>query len=157
MYIWVKSHLSVKQALRYRIWDLGLGSKTRYNGKIWAFWTKSGLFWDHFGTFLGLCRYFDDTTAKQYRRLKRHIVATFSAKSGLFENHFRTFTGNLDYILINIWRKCLIKYLMQVDIPDHLKPNVFLIRASGRPTGGLYTCNSLIYWNKTEIWDLEAK
>ena len=85
------------------------------------------------------------TTAKQYRRLKRHIVATFSAKSGLFENHFRTFTGNLDYILINIWRKCLIKYLMQVDIPDHLKPNVFLIRASGRPTGGLYTCNSLIY------------
>ena len=42
------------QALRYRIWDLGLGSKTCYNGKIWAFWTKSGLFWDHFGTFLGL-------------------------------------------------------------------------------------------------------
>jgi hypothetical protein len=42
------------QALRYRIWDLGLGSKTRYKGKIWDFWTKSGLFWDHFGTFLGL-------------------------------------------------------------------------------------------------------
>ena len=28
---------------------------------------------------------------------------------------------------------------MQVDIPDHLKPNVFLFRASGRPTCGLYT------------------
>ena len=58
---------------------------------------------------------------------------------------------------MNIWRKCLIKYLMLLDIPDHLKPNVFLIRASGRPTGGLYTCNSLIYWNKTEIWDLGGK
>ena len=115
-------HIIYNQALRYRIWDLGLGSQTRYKGKIWAFWTKPGLFWDHFGTFLGLfVVIFDDTTAKQYRRLKRHIVATFSEKSGLFENHFRTFTGNLDYILINIWRKCLIKYL---------KPNVFLIRAS---------------------------
>ena len=27
------AHLN-KQALRYRIWDLGLGSKTRYKGKI---------------------------------------------------------------------------------------------------------------------------
>ena len=42
---------------------------------------------------------------------------------------------------------------MLVYIPDHLKLNVFLIRASGRATGGLYTCNSLIYWNLTEIWD----
>ena len=52
--LWRFSAKAFKQALRYRIWDLGLGSKTRYNGKIWAFWTKSGLFWDHFGTFLGL-------------------------------------------------------------------------------------------------------
>ena len=43
-----------KQALRYRIWDLGLGSKARYKGKIWAFWTKSGLF----GTILGPFRDF---------------------------------------------------------------------------------------------------
>mgnify|MGYP001362028362 CR=1 FL=1 len=51
----IKRHFhTALQALRYRIWDLGLGSKTCYNGKIWAFWTKSGLFWDHFGTFLGL-------------------------------------------------------------------------------------------------------
>ena len=130
------------------IQDLGFGtwlenSLQRQNlGLLDKIGTFLGPFWDLSGTF---CRYFDDTTAKQYRRLKRHIVATFSAKSGLFENHFRTFTGNLDYILKNIWRKCLIKYLMLVDIPDHLKPNVFLIRASGRPTGGLYTCNSLIY------------
>ena len=130
------------------IQDLGFGTwlenllQWQNLGLLDKIGTFLGPFWDLSGTF---CRYFDDTTAKQYRRLKRHIVATFSAKSGLFENHFRTFTGNLDYILINIWRKCLIKYLMQVDIPDHLKPNVFLIRASGRPTGGLYTCNSLIY------------
>ena len=142
------------------IQDLGFGTWLENSlqwqnlGLLDKIGTFLGPFWDLSGTF---CRYFDDTTAKQYRRLKRHIVATFSAKSGLFENHFRTFTGNLDYILINIWRKCLIKYLMQVDIPDHLKPNVFLIRASGRPTGGLYTCNSLIYWNKTEIWDLGGK
>jgi len=142
------------------IQDLGFGTwlenllQWQNLGLLDKIGTFLGPFWDLSGTF---CHYFDDTTAKQYRRLKRHIVATFSAKSGLFENHFRTFTGNLDYILINIWRKCLIKYLMQVDIPDHLKPNVFLIRASGRPTGGLYTCNSLIYWNKTEIWDLGGK
>ena len=56
---------NLKQALRYRIWDLGLGSKTRYKGKIWAFWTKSGLFWDHFGTFPGLyVAIFMKTTAK---------------------------------------------------------------------------------------------
>ena len=126
------------------IQDLGFGTWLENSlqwqnlGLLDKIGTFLGPFWDLSGTF---CRYFE----KQYRRLKRHIVATFSAKSGLFENHFRTFTGNLDYILINIWRKCLIKYLMQVDIPDHLKPNVFLIRASGRPTGGLYTCNSLIY------------
>ena len=56
------------QALRYRIWDLGLGSKTRYKGKIWAFWTKSGLFWDLSGTF---CRYFHENYRKTYTRLKR--------------------------------------------------------------------------------------
>ena len=111
------------------IQDLGFGTWLENSlqwqnlGLLDKIGTFLGPFWDLSGTF---CRYFDDTTAKQYRRLKRHIVATFSAKSGLFENHFRTFTGNLDYILINIWRKCLIKYLMQVDIPDHLKPNFSL-------------------------------
>ena len=29
---------------------LGLPSKSHYKVKIWAFGTKSGLFWDHFGT-----------------------------------------------------------------------------------------------------------
>merc|ERR1719222_290247 len=143
-----KKLLKLKTSSGAPIQDLGFGTWLENSlqwqnlGLLDKIGTFLGPFWDLSGTF---CRYFDDTTAKQYRRLKRHIVATFSAKSGLFENHFRTFTGNLGYILINIWRKCLIKYLMQVDIPDHLKPNVFLIRASGRPTGGLYTCNSLIY------------
>ena len=101
------------------IQDLGFGTwlenllQWQNLGLLDKIGTFLGPFWDLSGTF---CRYFDDTTAKQYRRLKRHIVATFSAKSGLFENHFRTFTGNLDYILKNIWRKCLIRYLMLVDI-----------------------------------------
>ena len=62
-----KDHVQVDtdQALRYRIWDLGLGSKTPCKGKIWAFWTKPGLFWDHFGTFSGLVvAIFTKTTAK---------------------------------------------------------------------------------------------
>ena len=33
------------QTLRYKIWDLGLASKSHYKGKIWAFGTKLGLFW----------------------------------------------------------------------------------------------------------------
>ena len=40
------------QALQNRIWKPSL--KKLYKGKIWAFWTKLGLFWDHFCTFLGL-------------------------------------------------------------------------------------------------------
>ena len=43
-----------RQALRYRIWNSGPSSKKLYKGKIQAFGTKSGLFWDHFCTFLGL-------------------------------------------------------------------------------------------------------
>ena len=42
------------QALRYKIWDLGLASKSHYKGKIWAFGTKLGLF----GTILGPFRDF---------------------------------------------------------------------------------------------------
>ena len=48
------------QALQNRIWDLGLNSKNPYKGKIQAFGAKLGLFWDHFWTFLGLCRYFHE-------------------------------------------------------------------------------------------------
>ena len=76
------------------IQDLGFGTWLENSlqwqnlGLLDKIGTFLGPFWDLSGTF---CRYFDDTTAKQYRRLKRHIVATFSAKSGLFENHFRTF------------------------------------------------------------------
>ena len=47
------THVPV-QALRYRIWNSGPSSKKLYKGKIQAFGTKSGLFWDHFCTFLGL-------------------------------------------------------------------------------------------------------
>ena len=58
----------VKQALRYKIWDLGLASKSHYKGKIWAFGTKLGLFWDHFWTFPGLLsRYFHEN-AKNVRK-----------------------------------------------------------------------------------------
>ena len=42
------------QALQYGIWNLGLASKSHYKCKIWTFGTKMGLFWDSFGTFLGL-------------------------------------------------------------------------------------------------------
>ena len=41
-----------KQALQNR--NLGPSSKKHHNGKIQAFGTKSGLFWDHCWTFLGL-------------------------------------------------------------------------------------------------------
>ena len=66
------------QALRYKIWDLGLASKSHYKGKIWAFGTKLGLFWDHFWTFPGLLsRYFHEN-AKNVRKgqnnaLSRHF------------------------------------------------------------------------------------
>ena len=40
--------------------DLGLNSKNPYKGKIQAFGAKLGLFWDHFWTFLGLCRHFHE-------------------------------------------------------------------------------------------------
>ena len=43
-----------KQALQYRIWNLGPSSKKLHKGKIWDFRTKLGLFWDHFYTLLGL-------------------------------------------------------------------------------------------------------
>ena len=63
------------QALRYKIWDLGLASKSHYKGKIWAFGTKLGLFWDHFWTFPGLLsRYFHESA----KRAKQCVVATFS-------------------------------------------------------------------------------
>ena len=68
-----------RQALRYKIWDLGLASKSHYKGKIWAFGTKLGLFWDHFWTFPGLLsRYFHEN-AKNVRKgqnnaLSRHFL-----------------------------------------------------------------------------------
>jgi len=37
-----------KQALQYRIWNLGPSSKKLHKGKIWDFGNKLGLFWDHF-------------------------------------------------------------------------------------------------------------
>ena len=45
----------ITQALRYKIWDLGLASKSHYKGKIWAFGTKLGLFWDHSWTMQKTC------------------------------------------------------------------------------------------------------
>ena len=61
------------QALRYKIWDLGLASKSHYKGKIWAFGTKLGLFWDHFWTFPGLLsRYFHEN-AKNVRKGQNNI------------------------------------------------------------------------------------
>ena len=56
----------------------GLASKSHYTGKIWAFGTKLGLFWDHFWTFPGLLsRYFHEN-AKNVRKgqnnaLSRHF------------------------------------------------------------------------------------
>ena len=50
----VESVLCIKQALQYRIWNLGPSSKKLHKGKIWDFGTKLGLFWDHFYTLLGL-------------------------------------------------------------------------------------------------------
>ena len=66
------------QALRYKIWDLGLASKSHYKGKIWAFGTKLGLFWDHFWTFPGLLsRYFHENAKNvqkgQKNALSRHF------------------------------------------------------------------------------------
>merc|ERR1712110_754849 len=46
--------------IQKRIWDLGLNSKNPYKGKIQALEAKLGLFWHHFWTFLGLCRYFHE-------------------------------------------------------------------------------------------------
>ena len=64
-----------KQALRYKIWDLGLASKSHYKGKIWAFGTKLGLFWDHFWTFPGLLsRYFHEN-AKNVRKGQNNALS----------------------------------------------------------------------------------
>ena len=63
------------QALRYKIWDLGLASKSHYKGKIWAFGTKLGLFWDHFLTFPGLLsRYFHEN-AKNVRKGQKNALS----------------------------------------------------------------------------------
>ena len=77
-YIYTESITSPWQALRYKIWDLGLASKSHDKGKIWAFGTNLGLFWDHFWTFPGLLsRYFHEN-AKNVRKgqnnaLSRHF------------------------------------------------------------------------------------
>ena len=71
--------IGFNQALRYKIWDLGLASKSHYKGKIWAFGTKLGLFWDHFWTFPGLLsRYFHENAKKREKRAEQCVVATFS-------------------------------------------------------------------------------
>ena len=56
------------QALQKRIWDLGLNSKNPCKGKIHALEAKLGLFWDHFWTFLGLCRYFHENERKNIQK-----------------------------------------------------------------------------------------
>ena len=83
----MRRYYTAVQALRYKIWDLGLASKSHYKGKIWAFGTKLGLFWDHFWTFPGLLgRYFHEN-AKNVRKvqnnaLSRHLyILTMSQSS----------------------------------------------------------------------------
>ena len=58
-----------KQALQNRLWDLWFNSKNPYKGKIQAFGAKLGLFWDHFWTFLGLCRHFHENEKNMQKTL----------------------------------------------------------------------------------------
>merc|ERR1719460_2029228 len=85
----------LKQALEYRIWNLGPSSKKLHKGKIWDFGTKLGLFLGPFlylsGTF---SRYFHKNAAKLTKGkkgFKNRVVATFYAKLRPFGDHFWTF------------------------------------------------------------------
>ena len=65
--------LNLKQALQYRIWDLGLNSKNSYKGKIHAFEAKLGLFGTIFGPFWDFIVIF----MKMKKTCKKRFVTTF--------------------------------------------------------------------------------
>ena len=67
--------LNLKQALQYRIWDLGLNPKNPYKGKIQAFGAKLGLFWDQ--SFLGLLVVIFMKMQKTCKKGNTRVVTTF--------------------------------------------------------------------------------
>ena len=77
MYTRIRKYTLNRQALQKRIWDLGLNSKTPYNGKIQALEAKLGLFWDHFWNFLGLCRYFHENERKNMQQRQKTLSRYF--------------------------------------------------------------------------------
>ena len=52
---------------------MGLNSKNPYKGKIQALEAKLGLFWHHFWTFLGLCRYFHENERKNMHKRQKTV------------------------------------------------------------------------------------